>query len=110
MARDEIALSEIVDALRQDLFESARERDEEWKPLFDIAEATVEVNVSVARKSEKEGGVRAYVLSVGGKSTQSTHRTTKIALRLVPSATSSTFKIDGRERNVLARGKKKQKP
>lgn len=79
-------LSDIVEALRNDLVQSAEHRPAGWEPLFEVTEATVEVQVVFERNKEVKGGLKAYVVDISAGGAEKSTSGHKVTLKLVPAA------------------------
>jgi len=104
--KSDVTLSELIDALRADLEESAAEREETFEPMFEVKEATVELEVSVTKEKGVDGKVNVYLANIGAKGTQTTGQTQKLTVTLVP----SPGKGDGRKSPTMrGAGKRKRR-
>jgi hypothetical protein len=103
-----VLLSDLIQALRTDLLEGAKKRPANWRPLFDIAEATVEVQTRLARETKGKGGFKLYVVSMGAEVGEADETTQKISIRLTPAAQGREIVSGGRD--ALVAGKSARKP
>ncbi len=79
-----LLLSELIDAVKLDLIESAKDREPGFEPLFKVTEATVETKVTAQRRLDVEGKLGVYLVSVGTKGQQTNEATHTIQVRLTP--------------------------
>lgn len=79
----EIALAAVVRALRSEL-EEAMAAGEGERLRFEAQDLEVELQVGVTRCDEAKGGVRFWVLELGGGASRSSESVQKVTLKLRP--------------------------
>ncbi len=77
----EVGLSEVLAGIRDDLAKFEH-RTPDWDPLFEITGLEVELLVRVKTETTVEGGIKAYIVAVGGKGNESLEQTHRIRLTL----------------------------
>ena len=80
---DRIGLQEAVAALRQELSASIREGAEE-ELRFQVGEITLEFQVEIERTAGVKGGIKLWVVDVGGEASLSGRTTHKVSVPLTP--------------------------
>jgi NTP-dependent ternary system trypsin peptidase co-occuring protein len=80
---DQIGLRETIEALRDEL-SAAMESGREAEIQFPVGEVQLEVNVGVTRTAEAKGGVRFWVIELGGGGSHATEALQKITVTLEP--------------------------
>lgn len=81
---DEITVKELIQKLSEDLLESEREREASGRrPVFEVAELTVELEVAVSRSRHGRAGLDVHVVNIGGEAERAHSRTQRMTLRLV---------------------------
>lgn len=78
-----IGLKEAITALRMELSESVAAAPAE-ELRFQVGEITLEFKVEVERTGEVSGGIKFWVIEVGGKGMQSSGTTHTITVPLTP--------------------------
>lgn len=82
-ALSRIGLREAVDALRKELSESiVAAADEELR--FQVGEVAFQFQFEVERKAEGSGGIRFWVVELGGTASRSSTVTHSITIPLMP--------------------------
>lgn len=79
-----IELSQLIDALRNDLLASAARRSKDWQPLFDIGEVIVEAAVEFERDMEAGGKISVLVAAFSPKATEKSSATHRMSIKLLP--------------------------
>ena len=99
----EIGLSDVVRALRVEL-ESAMSEGEDQRVQFEAKSIAMEFQVGVTKTAEAKGGVRFWVLELGGGGSHASESIQKVALSLEPIlATGEPVKIaKGAEESPVA--------
>jgi hypothetical protein len=82
-AEFEIPLAEAVRALRSELVEAVREGAGE-EVRFALGPVELELALALTKEAGVEGGVRFWVVSLGGKGTRTTASTHTVRLTLTP--------------------------
>jgi hypothetical protein len=80
---EQIGLRETIEALREELSE-AMESGGDAEIQFPVGAVELEVNVGVTRTAEAKGGVRFWVVELGGGGSRATESLQKITVRLDP--------------------------
>lgn len=83
MSDEPVGLADAIEGLRADL-EAARLAGLGKAVRFDVTEVTVSLDVVASRDLEASGGVKWWVLSLGGKGLFGRKKTQTITLKLVP--------------------------
>ncbi|WNG34256.1 hypothetical protein F0U61_11905 [Archangium violaceum] len=78
-----ILLSDLIQQLRRELWTSIRTADNEAL-RFKVQSVEVELQVTVSRESEINGGIRFWVVNLGGKYTRTGEDVHTIKLKLLP--------------------------
>ena len=81
---DPVLLSELIEAVKADLLESAERKPKDFVPLFHISEATIETEVTAERKTGVDGKTGIYLVTVGTSGQQTNVTKHKVALKLAP--------------------------
>jgi Trypsin-co-occurring domain 2 len=80
---EQIGLKETIEALRAEL-SAAVESGSDAEIQFPVGEVQLEVNVGVTRTADAKGGVRFWVLELGGGGSRATESLQKISVTLEP--------------------------
>lgn len=78
-----LEIGQAIDAIRAQLT-SAVERAEGERLRFELGDIELEFSVSLTRDSKAEGGVKVWVLNVGGSTSESAGVTQKLKVTLKP--------------------------
>jgi len=78
-----IGLKEALAALRQELGESILAAAHEWL-RFEVGEITLQFQVEVERTTEGEGGIKFWVVELGGKRAATSTTTHTVTIPLKP--------------------------
>lgn len=78
-----IGLTEAIMALRSELTESVRAAARE-ELRFEVGQITLELQIEVERSIEGGGGVKAWVVEIGGKGSRTLKNTHTVTIPLKP--------------------------
>jgi hypothetical protein len=78
----EVKLTDLVEALRQDLEKAARARTAAFRPLFAVETVTVESEVTLKHTVDAKGSVSIYFSSLGASGSRASGSRAKIAVTL----------------------------
>jgi hypothetical protein len=99
---EKIGLVETIDALRAELAEAvAKGNDAEFQ--FPVAGIQLEFNVTVTRDTTVEGGIKLWVVSVGGGASAGNATTHKVVVNLEPP-------VDQAGRSIQVHSRSAEKP
>ena len=96
MPQKQVKLSDVIKVLRRELGEARRDakRLSDRDPLhLDVERAEIELQVSVERDKEAEGGISIKVASLGGKAARKDVQTHTMRLVLTPWTTTPDTKL-----------------
>src|SRR5262245_4176864 len=97
-----IPLSELIEALKLDLSESVIKRSADWRPMFKVAEATVEANVVFERNVEAGGKLSVWVAEFSPKAAEKSASTHRVSIKLIPVGDGMTVEVG--KQDPLVRG------
>jgi len=91
-------LSELIEAVKKDLVESAENRPAGDSPLFEIEDVTIETEVTAEKKITAEGGADIVLVNIAtaAEQTNSTKHKISINLRALDSVGPDGSKIRSR--------------
>jgi len=92
-----IRLIELVDVLKHELFERRATQEPDYRPLFRIRDATVEVTAIAKTDNIRQGDMSIYLVNIGAKASRSLGPTFKMALTLEPLIQDSPEMIVGED-------------
>jgi hypothetical protein len=99
---EKIGLVETIDALRTELAEAvAKGHDAEFQ--FPVAGIQMEFNVTVTRDTTAEGGIKLWVVSLGGGASAGNATTHKVVVNLEPP-------VDRAGRSIQVHSRSAKKP
>lgn len=81
---DMVPLDELIQRLRAGLESGVRKRGTDFKPLFNVAEATVETGVNFSRSAKGGGKLSIHIAEIGGEGTERRAADARITIKLVP--------------------------
>ena len=79
-----IRLTELVDALRNDLIAYNSAKDSKYKPMFKVKGATIEASVEAQIEVGAKGEIGFWVAKLGASGTKKSSSNCKIAITLIP--------------------------
>jgi hypothetical protein len=80
---EQIGLRETIEALRDEL-SAAMASGKDAEIQFPVGEVQLEVNVGVTRTAEAKGGVRFWIVELGGGGSRASESLQKVTVRLEP--------------------------
>jgi hypothetical protein len=91
---DKIGIAEAITALRQELADAIVASIDE-SIHFQVGEVTVELEIAVERLVGGKGGLKFWVVELGGELSSTTSRTHKISLPLTPIMNDGSLVLTG---------------
>lgn len=92
-----IKLTDLIDALRNQLIEQDAERPPDFQPLFKIKNATVEANVTAETVVGGHGEMNFYLVKIGAEGSQASGTSFKMAITLEPFSENDERLVAGEE-------------
>jgi hypothetical protein len=88
--------------LNHDLWQGVEEKPDDYRPLLEVEEATVELTVSIEKSTAARMGFQIYVVNAGADTASKSLAAHKVALKLKPlkqaDSQSNAGKVDKRKR------------
>ena len=75
-------LTELIDAVKHDLFEPGQIDDREIPPMLQISEVTIETEVVARRDIRSQAGGNLFLVNLEGEAAQSNEATHRISVKL----------------------------
>jgi hypothetical protein len=80
---EDIPLADAISALRQEII-AAAESGRGKQVRFKVESLELELQVAASKEAGVDGGIRFWVISIGGKTAKTTERTHSVKISLVP--------------------------